>query len=89
MIIPWRVDVPQDRRPYMNWLIIAGILVVFVVQVATFVEEITEGQPDEWLVSEDETDQEQGFGEALRLPRIRGLKVRLFLPLFTPFRGEV
>ena len=33
MIIPLKVDVPQDRRPFVNWLIIAGIIVVFVLQV--------------------------------------------------------
>ena len=33
MIIPWQVDVPQDRLPFANWLIIAGIIVVFALQV--------------------------------------------------------
>jgi membrane associated rhomboid family serine protease len=30
IIIPWRVDVPQDRRPFINWLIIAGAIAAFV-----------------------------------------------------------
>ncbi|MFA5239001.1 MAG: rhomboid family intramembrane serine protease [Phycisphaerae bacterium] len=32
MIIPWRVDVPQDRRPFINWLIIALAITAFVFQ---------------------------------------------------------
>jgi len=32
VIIPLRVDVPEDRRPFFNWLIIAGIIVAFVFQ---------------------------------------------------------
>ncbi|MBN2020070.1 MAG: rhomboid family intramembrane serine protease [Sedimentisphaerales bacterium] len=29
MIIPWRVDVPQERLPFVNWLIIAGAIAAF------------------------------------------------------------
>lgn len=32
MIIPTRVDVPQDRIPFVNWLIIAGTIAVFIWQ---------------------------------------------------------
>lgn len=32
MIIPWQVDVPQDRYPFANWLIVAGIVAAFVFQ---------------------------------------------------------
>jgi len=32
VIIPWHVDVPEDRWPFFNWLIIAAIIVVFVFQ---------------------------------------------------------
>ncbi len=32
MIIPWQVDVPQDRLPFINWLIIAGAVTAFVFQ---------------------------------------------------------
>jgi membrane associated rhomboid family serine protease len=32
LIIPARVDVPQDRYPVVNWLIIAGAIAVFVLQ---------------------------------------------------------
>jgi membrane associated rhomboid family serine protease len=32
LIIPWKVDVPQDRRPFTNWLIIAGAITAFLFQ---------------------------------------------------------
>jgi membrane associated rhomboid family serine protease len=32
LIIPWQVDVPQERRPFCNWLLIAGIIAGFVFQ---------------------------------------------------------
>jgi len=38
MILPWRVDVPQDRRPVMNWLIIVATIGVFWLQVTDVVE---------------------------------------------------
>lgn len=28
MILPWRVDVPEERRPVMNWLIIGACVVI-------------------------------------------------------------
>ena len=41
MIIPWCVDVPQDRWPVVNWLIIAGAVCVFALQIA----EAVKGRP--------------------------------------------
>lgn len=41
-MIPWRVDVPQEQAPYMNWLIIAAIVVVFLLQVFTVFEFVVE-----------------------------------------------
>jgi len=38
LIIPWQVDVPSDRHPVMNWLIAAGIVAVFILQIATVME---------------------------------------------------
>jgi hypothetical protein len=38
LIIPWKVDVPQDRRPFINWLIIAGATAAFVFQTISVVE---------------------------------------------------
>lgn len=39
LIIPWRVDVPQDRRPFINWLIIAGAILAFVFQTVSIREQ--------------------------------------------------
>jgi membrane associated rhomboid family serine protease/DNA-directed RNA polymerase subunit RPC12/RpoP len=33
LLIPWRVDVPQDRWPVMNWLILLALLAVFSLQI--------------------------------------------------------
>ena len=38
MIIPWRVDVPQERWPFSNWLIIIGIIAAFVLQTTSITE---------------------------------------------------
>ena len=38
MIIPWQVDVPQDERPVMNWLIVLACFVVFFVQMTEVAE---------------------------------------------------
>jgi membrane associated rhomboid family serine protease len=35
MFIPYAVDAPFDHRPVVNWLVILGIILVFVLQVAT------------------------------------------------------
>jgi len=32
VLIPWHVDVPGDHYPFLNWLIIAGIILAFVAQ---------------------------------------------------------
>lgn len=32
MIIPYRVDVPSDTRPFINWLIVASLIAIFVLQ---------------------------------------------------------
>ncbi len=32
MIIPWKVDVPQDRLAFINWLIIAAAIFIYVLQ---------------------------------------------------------
>ncbi len=38
LLIPWRVDVPQDRWPVMNWLILLALVAVFVLQIADALE---------------------------------------------------
>ncbi len=35
MFIPYAVDAPFDRRPVANWLVLVGMVLVFVLQVAT------------------------------------------------------
>ncbi len=39
MIIPWRVDVPQERWPVSNWLIVIGIIAAFVFQTNSIMEQ--------------------------------------------------
>ncbi len=33
MFIPYRVDVPFNHRPVVNWVVVAGVIVVFCLQV--------------------------------------------------------
>jgi membrane associated rhomboid family serine protease len=40
MIIPWRVDVPQERRPIVNYLFVVVIIIVFVWEVSSPIEKI-------------------------------------------------
>jgi len=37
LLVPWRVDVPQDRWPVMNWLILLALLAVFAIQIRDYV----------------------------------------------------
>ncbi|MBN1845857.1 MAG: rhomboid family intramembrane serine protease [Sedimentisphaerales bacterium] len=49
MIIPYQVDVPLARTPYMNWLVLAATIAVFIVQLAVMdrqSEDEEPGQPD-------------------------------------------
>lgn len=36
MIVPWCVDVPQERRPVINWLIVAASIAAFALQITEF-----------------------------------------------------
>lgn len=38
MIIPWQVDVPQNRHPFSNWLLIIGIIIAFIFQTLTILD---------------------------------------------------
>ncbi len=38
VLLPWKVDVPQERWPATNWLIIVATVAVFALQVADFFE---------------------------------------------------
>jgi membrane associated rhomboid family serine protease len=42
MFIPYAVDAPFDHRPVVNWLVLLGIILVFVLQVATSEKQATE-----------------------------------------------
>jgi membrane associated rhomboid family serine protease len=42
MFIPYAVDAPFDHRPVVNWLVILGIILVFVLQVVTSEKQATE-----------------------------------------------
>jgi membrane associated rhomboid family serine protease len=42
MFIPYEVDTPFDRQPVANWLVVGGIILVFVLQVVTSEKQITE-----------------------------------------------
>jgi membrane associated rhomboid family serine protease len=38
MIIPYRVDVPFNHRPVMNWIVVAGVIFVFFLQLSAISE---------------------------------------------------
>jgi membrane associated rhomboid family serine protease len=42
MFIPYEVDAPFDHRPVVNWLVILGIILVFVLQVVTSEKQVAE-----------------------------------------------
>ncbi len=50
MIIPWQVDVPQDKHPVANWLVVAACLVVAALQVQDFVANESGGITDAWAL---------------------------------------
>ena len=41
MILPWSVDVPQDRWPIVNYLLVAVIIIVFLFELTATEEELT------------------------------------------------
>jgi len=56
LIIPWKVDVPQDRLPLTNWLLIASIIVVFIwemPQIQTYNKAIQKKQMELLLAYKD------------------------------------
>ena len=42
MFIPYEVDAPFDHQPVANWLVLVGIILVFVLQVVTSEKQATE-----------------------------------------------
>jgi len=73
VIIPWRVDVPQDRYPFVNWLIVVAAVAAFAVQTAVMLQQMRENRetaevlnrPEAWReqANKDETDRGE-TGEA-------------------------
>ena len=50
MIIPWQVDVPQDKKPVANWLIVVACFVVAVLQVQDLAANESEGITEAWAL---------------------------------------
>jgi membrane associated rhomboid family serine protease len=61
MIIPWRVDVPEERYPFANWLLVGALVVVFGLQMAVMVQQAEQRQ-ENWE-DLDVTHQEQQISE--------------------------
>jgi membrane associated rhomboid family serine protease len=59
MFLPYRVDVPYDRRPFANWLIVVALIAVFGLQLSIIVRQVTEWQTAEVQVDEEEGDEGQ------------------------------
>ncbi len=75
MIIPWRVDVPQDRWPFANWLIIAGMIAVFALQVADYRAYTEQGRRNPPVEEVEKPEKPQGgtFDYVLDGWNIKGL----------------
>jgi membrane associated rhomboid family serine protease/predicted RNA-binding Zn-ribbon protein involved in translation (DUF1610 family) len=56
MILPWQVDVPQDRWPVMNWLVIAATVAVFGLQVRDSMEHRVAQRPGVYHVPNQGVD---------------------------------
>jgi membrane associated rhomboid family serine protease len=66
MIIPWQVDVPEDRYPWMNWVLISAIVGVFCLQLwNTIVEQQQRDSNEEMhqVMYDSETGEELSFSE--------------------------
>jgi len=66
LIIPWRVDVPQEHWPVSNWLIIIGIITAFVFQMVSIVEQeakLTEKMSEFENHSAEDVAKEMGLNE--------------------------
>jgi len=66
MIIPWRVDVPEDRYPWMNWLLILAIVGVFCLQLWVTITEKRQrvrGEEIHQVMYDSETGEELSFKE--------------------------
>lgn len=59
-LMPWSVDVPRERWPYMNWLIILVTVAVFLVQVPDLLEYRARQNPYIRELSRPESGEEEG-----------------------------
>lgn len=50
MLIPYAVDVPLDRRPFVNWLLLASLVAVFAVEIAAAEYQIEPYVLDGWTL---------------------------------------
>jgi membrane associated rhomboid family serine protease len=68
VIIPWRVDVPQERYPLVNWLIVVGVLAAFAVQTVVVLQQMMEhrqtvetlDRPEAWADETDRGEMDEG-----------------------------
>ena len=58
-LFPWSVDVPRERLPYMNWLIILVTIAVFIVQTSDLLEMQTRHNPYIHDISEAEPEEKE------------------------------
>ena len=47
MIIPYHVDVPNDRRPFVNWLMVAAMVFIFALQTAIMIQNAIQIAPEQ------------------------------------------
>jgi membrane associated rhomboid family serine protease len=82
ILIPWKVDVPQERWPVMNWLIIAALVATFALQVADVLDHVagqdirTPGTQQNLPTSPQESPNES---DRRNQPQIPGITGRLLL----------
>jgi membrane associated rhomboid family serine protease len=81
LLLPWKADVPQERRPVMNWLIITALIAVFALQVADAVEYAVDRDPHLQSTQQSETPSEAlpNDSSPRKPPRIPGVTGELIL----------
>ena len=80
MFIPYSIDASFDRRPVVNWLICAGIVLVFILQLATSERlERTSEKSVEEIARLSTTDEELAAKQLREKQRITGPMARFVL----------
>ena len=72
MFIPYAVDVPFDRRPFMNWLIVAGVIAIFGLLGPPRFEKTTEPGAAKKQAVEEQTENESTVEHSLGRFVLRG-----------------